>query len=112
MSTVNMVRYYFYKGMLPKTEERTTSINGIRQKDPLGQHVTLCYKDENQLLQGTHVASHGYVKDEVSVEFVQATHHPEKPDSAKRQRGTKTVWPSEDQLVAAPEIGYGHLPSE
>ncbi|KAJ5188448.1 hypothetical protein N7472_007462 [Penicillium cf. griseofulvum] len=137
-----MVKYYFYKGMLPKTEERkrqlialayqtardrklypkavlirsevhdTTSINGIRQKDPLGLHVTVCYKDGDQLLRGTHVASHGYVKDEVSVEFVEATHHPEKPDSTKRQRGTKTIWPSEDQLVAVAEIGHGHPPSE
>jgi hypothetical protein len=78
-------------------------------KDPLGLHVTLCYKDEDQLLRGTHVASHGYVKDKVNLEFVQATHHPEKSDLTKRQKG-KIVWPSEDELVAAPEIAYSHLP--
>ncbi|PYH87832.1 hypothetical protein BO71DRAFT_340171, partial [Aspergillus ellipticus CBS 707.79] len=32
----------------------TTSINGVHQKDPLGPHVTLCYKDEDQFLRGTH----------------------------------------------------------
>lgn len=107
---------YFYatsNGILgPRFTIPLGSINGIRQKDLLGSHVTLCYKDEDQLRRGTHVASHGYVKDEVSMEFVKATHHPEKSDLAKRQRGMKVVWPSEDQLVAAPEIGYGHLPSE
>ena len=77
-------------------------------KDPLGLYVTLCYKDEDQLLRGTHVASYGYVKDKVTLEFVQATHHPEKSDLTKRQKG-KIVWPSEDELVAAPEIAYSHL---
>ncbi|PTU19346.1 hypothetical protein P175DRAFT_0558910 [Aspergillus ochraceoroseus IBT 24754] len=75
----------------------TTSINGIHQKDPLGPHVTLCYKDENQLLHGTHVASHGYVRGKDDIGFV-----------SERQQGKKTVWPSEKELEAVPEIGYGH----
>ncbi|KAF5855993.1 hypothetical protein ETB97_008112 [Aspergillus alliaceus] len=125
MSTVNMVKYYFYKGMVPKDQDRlrklvalayqtardrklcpkavlirseihdTTSINGIHQKDPLGPHVTLCYKDENQLLQDTHVASHGYVIGK---------------DNLEGRKGKKTVWPSESELEAIPEIGYGHIP--
>ncbi|KAJ5475335.1 hypothetical protein N7539_008401 [Penicillium diatomitis] len=140
MSTVNMVKYYFYKGMIPKDRDRlrqlvalayqtardrklypkavlirsevhdTTSINGMHQKDPLGPHVTLCYKDKNQLLQGTHVASHGYVRGKDDIGFVRATHTGEKSDSARRQQGKKTVWPSENELEAAPEIGYSHLP--
>jgi hypothetical protein len=73
--------------------------------------VTLCYKDENQLLHGTYVASHGYVRGKDDIEFVCATHAGEKTDSAKRQQGKKTVWPSENELEAVPEIGYGHLPS-
>lgn len=84
----------------------TTNINGKRQKDPLGDHVTLCYKDEDQLRRGTHVASHGYVKDGSTLEFVQATHHAEKPDSTKK-RNREDVWPSEESLAIAPEIGYG-----
>ncbi|KAL4981355.1 hypothetical protein BDW68DRAFT_196640 [Aspergillus falconensis] len=140
MSTVNMVKYYFYKGMVPKDQDRlrqlvalayqtardrklypkavlirseihdTTSINGVHQKDPLGPHVTLCYKDEDQLLRGTHVASHGYVHGKDNLGFVRATHAGEKADTAKRQQGKKTVWPSENELEAVPEIGYGHLP--
>ncbi|EHA19810.1 hypothetical protein ASPNIDRAFT_39238 [Aspergillus niger ATCC 1015] len=140
MSTVNMVKYYFYRGMLPADQDRlrqllalayqtardrklypkavlirsevhdTTSINGVRQKDPLGPHVTLCYKDETQILRGTHIASHGYVHGKDDLEFVRATHAGEKPDSAKRQQGRKTVWPSDEELVTAPEIGYGHFP--
>ncbi|KAE8168550.1 hypothetical protein BDV40DRAFT_294504 [Aspergillus tamarii] len=131
MSTVNMVKYYFYKGMVPKDQDRLRklvalayqtardrklypkavliSINGIHQKDPLGPHVTLCYKDENQLLQDTHVSSHGYVTGKDNLEFVRATHAGEKADSTKRQKGKKTVWPSESELEVIPEIGYGHF---
>lgn len=70
--------------------------------------MTLCYKDEDQLRRGTHVASHGYVKDGISLELTHATHHEEKPDSTMK-RNRQPVWPSEDNLVAAPEIGYGHF---
>lgn len=83
----------------------------MHQKDPSGPHVTLFYTDENQLLQGTHVANHGYVRGKDDIGFVPAAHAGEKKDSAKRQQGKKTVWPSENELEAVPEIGYGHLPS-
>jgi hypothetical protein len=97
---------------MPRSEVHdTTSINDIHQKDPLGPHVTLCYKDEDQLLRGTHAASHGYVSGKDNLDFVRATHDGEKADLAKRQQGKKTVWPSEEELKAAPEIGYSHLPS-
>lgn len=86
----------------------TTTINGKRQKDPLGYHVTLCYKDEDQLRCGTHVASHGYVKDGSTLEFVQATHHAEKPDSTTKGN-REDVWPLEEKLAIVPEIGYGHF---
>lgn len=89
----------------------TTSVNGKRQKDPWGDHVTLCYKDDDQLRRGTHVASHGYVKDGTSLEFVHATHHDEKPDLTKKGN-RQVVWPSEDSLAIAPEIGYGHFLNE
>lgn len=160
MSTVNMVRYFFYRENFPRTQKRlqtlvglayqtardrklyskavliryanqglnpvahamilmirwrlsseahdTTSIGGKYQKDPLGRHVTLCYKDQAQLAQGTHVASHGYVKEKDDTELMQATHDPAKADSVLRGNG-KPVWPSEDQLKEAPEIGYGHF---
>lgn len=136
MSTVNIVKYYFYKGTAelakgdtnildlskpaiqwpsanvytgPKVHE-TTSINSVRQKDTLGPHVTLCYRDKKQLSEHTHVASHGYVTKD-GLEFVQATHAGQKADSAKRQQEKKTVWLSEDELDVVPEIGYSHLPS-
>ncbi|PYI21632.1 hypothetical protein BO99DRAFT_60249 [Aspergillus violaceofuscus CBS 115571] len=139
MSTVNIVKYYFYKGMVPKEQDRvrqlvalayqtardrklypkavlirsevhdTTSINGIRQKDPLGPHVTLCYKDENQLAHGTHNASHGYVRGKDNLEFLRATHAGEKADTTTKQNGMKIVWPPESELEAIPEIGYGHI---
>ncbi|KAM5475300.1 hypothetical protein MauCBS54593_001776 [Microsporum audouinii] len=76
-----------------------------RQKDPLGWHLALCYKDEEQLAKGTHVARHSYVKGTAGLEFVQVTHDPEKADGTLR----KFVWPSEEYLKEAPVIGYGHL---
>ncbi|RSL56429.1 hypothetical protein CEP54_008827 [Fusarium duplospermum] len=42
----------------------TTTIDGTRQRDPRGLHVTFCYKDQSQTNRGTHVACHGYVTDE------------------------------------------------
>ncbi|PYI01808.1 hypothetical protein BO78DRAFT_352848 [Aspergillus sclerotiicarbonarius CBS 121057] len=141
MSKVNMVRYFFYKRCLPEDAQwlqalvalayqtardrklypkailirsvvhATTSINGRRQKDPLGPHVTFCYKDEAQLAKGTHVACHGYVAGGNSLEFVRSTHAGEKADSSKKSSGG-VVWPSEEQLEEAPEIGYGHFPED
>lgn len=73
----------------------------------MGLHVTFCYKEQEQLDKGTHVAPHGYVTDKESVTFVQATHASEKPDATRKKKGV--VWPESDELWAAPEIGYGHL---
>ncbi|KAB8201511.1 hypothetical protein BDV34DRAFT_229271 [Aspergillus parasiticus] len=113
MSTINMIKYYFYEGMMPQNRKRmeslialayqtardrklypkavlirsdvhpTTSRGGRHERDPLGWHVTLCYKDDAHLASGTHIASHG---------------------------NGKVVWPSEEELDVAPEIGYGHFP--
>ncbi|OJZ86476.1 hypothetical protein ASPFODRAFT_134323 [Aspergillus luchuensis CBS 106.47] len=133
MSTVNMVRYFFYKGCLPDTQQRlqelvavayqtardrklypkvvliryylfhaTTNIMGRPQKDPLGPHVTLCYKDENQMTKGTHVACHGYVEGPNRMIFVRSTHAGEKVDTWVKSSG--------DIVYEAPEIGYGHFP--
>ncbi|KAK8061437.1 hypothetical protein PG994_007803 [Apiospora phragmitis] len=140
MSTINIVKYYFHSQQIPKTPERmhqlvalayqtardkqiypravfirsdlhdTTSINGVRQKDPKGLHITLCYKDDEHLQKGTHIACHGYVTDGESMSFKEATQAGEKPDVTKKNNKNRTpVWPSEDKLYAAPEIGYGHL---
>lgn len=91
-------------------EHPTTSRGGRHQPDPLGWHVTLCYKDEAQMSRGTHAASHGYVKGKGDLTFVKATHEGEKLDSVLKSNG-KPVWPSENELDVAPEIGYGHFPS-
>lgn len=46
-----------------------------------------------------------------TLEFVKATHAGEKVDSWKKASGD-VVWPSEDELEEAPEIGYGHFPED
>lgn len=89
----------------------TTSVQGKHQKDPLGWHVTLCYKDEEQMAKGTHIACNGYVKGKDNLEFVQVTHAEEKVDSWEKSNG-KVVWPFEEDLEIAPEIGYGHFPED
>lgn len=89
----------------------TTTINGRRQKDPLGAHVTFSYKTQDSLGRDTHVSCHGYVKDSETLEYAGSTHVDEKPDSTKKTTG-KPVWPGESQLWEAPEIGYGHLPEK
>ncbi|OBR14884.1 hypothetical protein CH63R_00064 [Colletotrichum higginsianum IMI 349063] len=139
MSTVNIVKYYFHKANAPRDAERmrkmvllayqtakdkklypkevfirsevhlTTTINGVRQQDPKGLHITLCYKDQAQIDSGTHVACHGYVTDKESLQFIEATHAGEKPDSTKKNEKGDVVWPGAERLWAAPEIGYGHL---
>ncbi|KAK3937193.1 hypothetical protein QBC46DRAFT_17124 [Diplogelasinospora grovesii] len=139
MSTINIVKYYFHKDHIPRPERMrqlvalayqtardkklypkavfirsdlhaTTSINGVRQQDPKGLHVTLCYKGDEQLQKGTHIACHGYVNDEESMSFREATHAGEKPDSTKKKNKNRTaVWPSDDKLYAAEDIGYSHL---
>ena len=47
---------------------------------------------------------HGYVKDWETLEFDHATHHDEMPDPTRKKRGG-VVWPSDDALAIAPEIG-------
>lgn len=91
----------------------TTSnpFTGKYEKDPKGWHVTLCFKDLMQLENNTHVTSHGYCKGKVDLEFVEATHYPEKPDSTKKRNG-QPVWPDESQLSLYPDIGYSHLGPE
>jgi len=74
----------------------------------LGWHVALCFKDDTQLASNTHTASHGYVNGKGDLTFVQATHSGEKLDSHLKSNG-KPVWPSEEVLDVAPEIGYGHF---
>jgi hypothetical protein len=71
-------------------------------------HVTFSYKTEDHLGRETHVAWHGYVNDAKLLDFREATHAPEKPDSTEKRSGHE-VWPSADELWEAPEIGYGHL---
>lgn len=85
----------------------TTSINGVYQKDPKGPHITLCYKDDENMRKGTHVACHGYVKDEETMEFKEATDRGEKLDTTKK-KNKQSVWPASEELWAAPDIGYGH----
>ncbi|KAK0631595.1 hypothetical protein B0T14DRAFT_5183 [Immersiella caudata] len=137
MSTINIVKYYFHKANVPR-EERirllialayrtardrqlypkavfvrsdvhdTTTIDGKRQKDPRGPHVTFSYKTQDQLGSETHVACHGYVTDNETLQFREATHAEEKADATMKASG-KAVWPGEDSLWEAPEIGYGHI---
>ncbi|XRM48690.1 hypothetical protein ABZX51_011605 [Aspergillus tubingensis] len=141
MSTINMVRYFFYKNRLPDKQETlqalvavayrtardrkvypkailirsvvhsTTNIKGRIQKDPLGPHVTLCYKDERHLANGTHVACHGYVEGPNSLKYVKSTHVGEKVDTWVKKSGG-IVWPPEEELDEAPQIGYGHFLEE
>ncbi|KAB8356534.1 hypothetical protein FH972_024117 [Carpinus fangiana] len=90
----------------------TTSnpLTGKHEKDPKGWHVTLCFKDQEQLDKKTHVTSHGYCKGQKDLEFVEATHDPEKSDSVRKRSG-KPVWPDESKLSLHPDIGYSHLES-
>ncbi|KYK60899.1 hypothetical protein DCS_02038 [Drechmeria coniospora] len=85
----------------------TTTINGRRQKDPRGDYVTFSYKTHNHLGRETYVACHGYVEDPGTLEFKEATHAPEKPDSTMKQN-EKPDWPDDQDLWDAPDIGYGH----
>ncbi|KAM0278421.1 hypothetical protein ACHAQH_005176 [Verticillium albo-atrum] len=137
MSTINVVKYYFYrlnrpadtrmrqlialayqtardrelypKAVFVRSEVHdTTTINGRRQKDPKGEHVTFSYKSIDHLGRETHVSCHGYVNNAKTLEFREATHASEKPDSTLKRNG-KEVWPDNDEIWEAPEVGYGHL---
>lgn len=57
---------------------------------------------------GTHVACHGYVVDEKSLQFKKATISREKADKTTKNKKGAVVWPGREKLWAAPEIGYGH----
>ncbi|KXJ84752.1 hypothetical protein Micbo1qcDRAFT_210445 [Microdochium bolleyi] len=102
MSSINIVKYYFHAKQVPRTDARmrqlvalayqtardkqlypravfvrsevpsTTTINGRRQKDPRGDHVTFSYKTQGHSGRETHVACHGYVKDPDTLEFKEA----------------------------------------
>ncbi|KAH7029641.1 uncharacterized protein B0I36DRAFT_244279, partial [Microdochium trichocladiopsis] len=132
------ISYYFHAKQVPRTDSRmrqlvalaytmlpieslypravfvrsevhsTTTINGRRQKDPRGDHVTFSYKTQDHLGRETHVACHGYVKDPDTLEFKEATHAAEKPDSTMK-RNNKPIWPDDEDLWEAPDVGYGHM---
>ncbi|KAF1952640.1 hypothetical protein CC80DRAFT_538057 [Byssothecium circinans] len=135
MSTLNIVKYYFHKGDVPTSKGRMHQLIALgyqtaramelypqavlvrppspekRQKDPRGDHVTFSYKTQDHLGRQTHVACHGYVKDRQTLEFKEAMHVGEKPDSTKKASG-KDAWPGPASLWEAPEIGYGHIPEK
>ncbi|KGO73527.1 hypothetical protein PITC_044060 [Penicillium italicum] len=85
----------------------TTSILGKYQKDPKGLHLTICFKDAEQLANNTHVASHGYVADKFKNFIHEATHTTEKEDGTKKKNGGD-VWPRGLKCVA--EVAYGQVP--
>ncbi|KFH43526.1 hypothetical protein ACRE_057150 [Hapsidospora chrysogenum ATCC 11550] len=114
VSTINVVKFYFHERHIPDSEEYMRKVIALAyqtpRKDPKGLHVTLYYKDDRQLREGTHVACHGYVKDEETMEFREATDTGEKLDSTKKSNKNRTpVWPDWAELWAAPDIGYSHL---
>ncbi|KAI2139099.1 hypothetical protein LOZ52_002400 [Ophidiomyces ophidiicola] len=87
----------------------TTSIQGTYQKDPKGLHLTICFKDAEQLANDTHIASHGYVTDQSTTFIHEATHTSEKADGAKKKNGAD-VWPADLKCVS--EVAYGQVPNE
>ncbi|KAK2858449.1 hypothetical protein FQN49_004718 [Arthroderma sp. PD_2] len=87
----------------------TTSILGKYQKDPKGLHLTICFKDAEQLANNTHVASHGYVADKLKTFIREATHTPEKHDGTKKKNGGD-VWPGGLKCVV--EVAYGQVPTQ
>ncbi|EGP82811.1 uncharacterized protein MYCGRDRAFT_51365 [Zymoseptoria tritici IPO323] len=125
MSTVNIVKFYFHARHIPGSEARMRQLIALayqtaRDKqlypkavfiryDPMGDHVTFSYKTQDNLGQDTHVACHGYVHDPETLQFKKATHAAEKPDSTKKGN-KKPVWPDDEDLWEAPDVGYGHLP--
>ncbi|KAI0399363.1 hypothetical protein F4802DRAFT_610950 [Xylaria palmicola] len=140
MSTVNVVKYFWHVQHRPQSEQimrqfialayqtattqeiypkevlirgihGTTTIKGIRQKDPKGDHVTFSYKTQDHLGREVHVACHGYIKNRETLELREATHAPAKPDSIPNGRGNP-IWPSPEDLWEAPEVGYGHMPEK
>jgi len=85
---------------------RTTSVNGKYVPDPKGDHVTICFKDEKQVQDGTHVASHGYVTNVADNFLREATHSEPKLDGTIKKNG-KEVWPASLKEIC--EVGFSHL---
>ncbi|KAH7414290.1 hypothetical protein DE146DRAFT_30940 [Phaeosphaeria sp. MPI-PUGE-AT-0046c] len=138
MSTINMVKFFFMRGSVPKDAvdvqslmtlayqtareqniypkqilirglgHSTTTIAGRYQPDPDGNHFTFCYKDENHVQSRTHIACHGYTPGPKNYQLSKATFVPAKPDSTPKSRNNKPVWPAEKDLVVVPPIGYNH----
>ncbi|CCF39823.1 hypothetical protein CH063_10549 [Colletotrichum higginsianum] len=117
MSTVNIVKYYFHKANAPRDAERMRKMvllayQTAKDKKLYPKEVFIRYASFAELwpgYSGTHVACHGYVTDKESLQFIEATHAGEKPDSTKKNEKGDVVWPGAERLWAAPEIGYGHL---
>ncbi|EJT79931.1 hypothetical protein GGTG_05013 [Gaeumannomyces tritici R3-111a-1] len=114
MSTINIVKYYFYKAIVPAKPElvsqyvalayqtakdrhiypkailirshlhRSTYVKGQRVSDPNGLHLTVSFKDENGVTTETHVSSHGYVKDKTDTVINKAVHTNPKADTTPR----------------------------
>lgn len=57
----------------------------------------------------THTACHGYTAGKDKWELEKTTHAGVKADSVKR-RGGKPVWPLDNELDVAPNVGYSHIP--
>ncbi|PGG95063.1 hypothetical protein AJ79_10288 [Helicocarpus griseus UAMH5409] len=90
----------------------TTTIDGKFQKDPKGDHLTLCFKDEAMLAKGTHVASHGYVHSKADWNIREACHSSEKLDSTIMKRNGRPVWPPGEAIQYEIEVAFGHVPDD
>lgn len=66
-------------------------------KDPEGWYGIFDFKDETQLLAGTHVATYGHTTGNDDFQLKGTSHTPEKSDMAVK-RNRKAVWPPENQL--------------
>ncbi|RAL13342.1 uncharacterized protein BO97DRAFT_404867 [Aspergillus homomorphus CBS 101889] len=71
-------------------------------------HVTLCYKSEDHLARGQHVAAHAYVRGKEDLTLLRATYRGPKPDSQLNANG-KWSWAVEDESHVAQEMVYGHI---
>ncbi|KAH8732697.1 hypothetical protein GQ44DRAFT_667992 [Phaeosphaeriaceae sp. PMI808] len=124
MSFINMVKFFFLKGIKPKSTKETQALTTLAYQnarkhsqhpkqilirpDPNGNHFTFSSKTKKQMRAGTHVTSHGYTPSPTNYNLTKAVFTPEKPDSTRIGRGKKTAWPDKKDLVDGPEIGYKH----
>ncbi|EEY22219.1 conserved hypothetical protein [Verticillium alfalfae VaMs.102] len=113
MSSINIVKYYFHAKQIPRSDARIRQLIALayqtaRDKQLYPKAVLVRYKTQDHLGLETHVACHGYVKDPDTLEFKEATHAAEKPDSTMK-RNNKPVWPDDQDLWEAPDVGYGHM---